>query len=409
MADRDVYLRYHIAQRLMFWTDIPAEAFYGTDIGPPELPGPNGQYGHSQEKAPLSPEYPTFMRGDADDAEREIPGISGEREVSLHGRHGRHIPEEDDEDESEELMENTRANAVTRGQRDDRLNRSVQPTAPLQIPSQIAAMPDSIQQMVQGVKPRFAASQSVPQIQLQPSTASTLASSSGASFNFPRPDSTFSRASITSAPTRARPKAHLMKMPMDDTKLMPPKKSALRRASQFAGSPTESTHAVDLRKSTPDAESPIDRDASRRSMVRFDLHRMSTASTVSSSSVESLLVDILPAKPPKSKHGRAEPPAETIRLSAPSVDGIEHEGHRPPVTHARPQTRQRETRSRSPSRLSYLCSDGSSPDSPFADPAERSPVSTFADTLEFASASSVMEDEQDFDAKRKNGMSHLVL
>jgi hypothetical protein len=410
VADRDVYLRYHIAQRLMFWTNIPAEAIYGTDtVGPPGLSEQDAQYGHSREKAslsPLSPEYPTFAQGGMDDPERQIPGMSGEREISLGGRHRRDTYDEDDDDSTEELMENTRANASTGGRRDDR-----------------------IQQMVQTVKPRFAANQAVPQIQLQPSTASTLASSSGASFKFPRPDSTFSRNSVSSpahvlsdpfrgssAPARSRPKSHSVKRSMDDTKLKPPKKSALRRASQFAGTaPVEqqSTYDVDLRKDTPQAQTASDREVSRRSMVRFDLHRLSTASTVSSSSpvssssVESLLADILPAKPPKSKPGRAEPPARTTRFSAPPPGGSEQDSYRPSIK-ARPPNRQREMRSRSPSRLSYLCSDGSSQESPFVDP-ENGPESPLADTAEFASPSSTVESEQQFDAKRKKRMSHLVL
>jgi hypothetical protein len=433
VADRDVYLRYHIAQRLMFWTNIPAEAFYGTDtVGPPGLSEQDAQYGHSREKAslsPLSPEYPTFAQGGMDDPERQIPGMSGEREISLGGRHRRDTYDEDDDDSTEELMENTRANASTGGRRDDRMNRPVQPAPPPRMPPAMSAMPPSIQQMVQTVKPRFAANQAVPQIQLQPSTASTLASSSGASFKFPRPDSTFSRNSVSSpahvlsdpfrgssAPARSRPKSHSVKRSMDDTKLKPPKKSALRRASQFAGTaPVEqqSTYDVDLRKDTPQAQTASDREVSRRSMVRFDLHRLSTASTVSSSSpvssssVESLLADILPAKPPKSKPGRAEPPARTTRFSAPPPGGSEQDSYRPSIK-ARPPNRQREMRSRSPSRLSYLCSDGSSQESPFVDP-EHGPESPFADTAEFASPSSTVESEQQFNAKRKKRMSHLVL
>lgn len=272
MADRDVYLRYHIAQRLMFWTNIPAEAFYGTDtVGPPGFSEQDGQYGRSREKAslsPLSPDYPTFAHGGIDDPERQIPGMSGEREISLGGRHRRDTYEEDDDGPTEELLENTRANASTGGRREERMNRPVQPAPPPRIPPAISAMPPSIQQMVQTVKPRFAATPSVPQIQLQPSTASTLASSSGASFKFPRPDSTFSRNSVSipthgasdpfvgnGTPPRSRPKSHLVKETMDDMRLKPPKKSALRRASQFAGTAPpeqESTYDVDMTKNIPD-------------------------------------------------------------------------------------------------------------------------------------------------------------
>lgn len=382
-------------------------------MGPPDFPEADGQYRNYREKpsiSPSSPEYPTFMRGGINDAERQIPGMSDERGVSLRGRQRPKMGGDDDE-LSEELIENTRVNALPQGRSHDHLNRTVhEALPPPRFPSEIASLPDSIQQMVQGVKPRFLSSQAVPQIQVQPSTGSTLVSS-GASARFPRPDSTFSELSIGNVSTRARPKAHLVRKLMDDTKLMPPKKSAMRRASRSAGVPAtevESTLHLATNGTTPGAEPPADKEVARRSIVRFDLHRLSYASTVSSSSFETILADILPGRPPKSKVGRLEAPSSTVRLSAPAVRTTEQAASRTQYQ-ARPPDRQGGTRSRSPSRLSYLCSDGSSPDSPFADPPATSPESPFADTQQFHSPSSTVEDERHFEAKRKKRMSHLVL
>ncbi|GHJ87731.1 hypothetical protein NliqN6_4133 [Naganishia liquefaciens] len=409
LADRDIYLRFHIAQRLMFWTTIPAEAFYGTDtVAPPE----DGQYGGNREKQSVSspsPEYPTFMSGNIQDAERQIPGMFGERQVSLRGRNEAELDQDDDEP-SEELIENTRVNALRQAQRNDYLHRHVkQVPPPPRIPSEVAVMPASIQRMVQGVKPRFLSPEAIPQIQVQPSTGSTLASS-GASARFPRPDSTFSEISTGAISTRARPKSHLSQKPMDDTKLMPPR-GAMRRASLSAeiipASEREHARPLPFNENIPGIIPPVvEKEVARRSVVRFDLHRLSSASIASSSSVETILADILPAKPPKSKAGCPEAPIPTTRLFAPSVD--EQEGPRKNIQN-KPRDRQRDSRSRSPSRLSYLCSDGSSPDSPFADPADSSPESPFADTQEFHSPSSAVEDERQFEAKRKKRMSHLVL
>ena len=398
----------------MFWTNIPAEAFYGTDtMGRPDFPEAEGQYGNYREKpsiSPPSPEYPTFMKGGIYDAERQIPGMSGEPEASSRGSQRAEMVEDNDE-LSEELIENTRVNALPQNRRDDHLHRSLREASPtLRIPSEIGMLPDSIQQMVQGVKPRFLASRDVPKIQVQPSTGSTLASSS-VSARFPRPDSTFSELSIDSVSTRARPKAHLVRKPMDNTKLMPPKKSAMRRASQYAEVPAtevETTPPLPTSETTPGAGPPANREVARRSIVRFDLHRLSFASTVSSSSVETILADILPAKPAKSQAGRPEAASSSVKLSAPAIRTAEQEASRTQYQ-ARSPDRQKETRSRSPSRLSYLCSDGSSPDSPFADPPANSPESPFADTQQFHSPSSPVEDERHFEAKRKKRMSHLVL
>lgn len=352
------------------------------------------------------------------------------------------LTDDEDDDLSEELIENTRLNAAN-GMDDSTPPRlqSVRAhparTAPPQIPREISSLPDSIQQMVQGVQPRFAAGQAVPQIQLEPSTPSTIASGKQ-SVNFPRPDSMFSTTSgatvrsastpklissavqefpeppeRTAAPGRSRPKQHLVHKPMDKSKLMPPKKSALKRQSQFAGAPPvhQSTSVDEVMGNAADA-----RELSRRSMVRFDLHRMSansTLSTASSSSAESLLAGIIPAKPPAAKATRdrapsrqEQPPLSMHMSESDSIyDGIVQQAHRADLNGSS-LVRRKGTKPNSPSRLSYLLSDDSSPNSPFADP--ETPDSPFADTHAEPLTQSELDDEA-FLAKRNKRMSHLAV
>ncbi|KAJ9091628.1 hypothetical protein QFC20_007591 [Naganishia adeliensis] len=189
----------------------------------------------------------------------------------------------------------------------------------------------------------------------------------------------------TAAPAKSRPKQHLVYKPMDKSKLMPPKKSALKRQSQFAGAPPvqESTGDDEDMGNVPDA-----RELSRRSMVRFDLHRMSadsTLSTMSSSSAESLLAGIIPAKPPATRAtqdgtpSRQEQPPLSMHMSETDsiYDGIVQQAHRADLSGST-LVRRKGTKPNSPSRLSYLLSEDSSSNSPFADPEtpdmHRSPV-----------------------------------
>lgn len=432
---RDVYLRFHIAQRLLFWTDIPAEAFFGVDaFGRSAGLDEPGKY--ENEKDPTV-EYPTFASGSLDDPERHVPGMSGEKAVSFIRRGRSDMTKEEEEDElSEELIENTRLNATNGmfGTIPQCHVFQAQPLrAPPPIPPDISALPASIQQMVQGVQPRFATGQSVPQIKLEPSTPSTVAS--GNSVKFPRPDSMFStstkatnRSGLSSklipsavqefpepperaaAPARTRPKQHLMHTPMDKSKLMPPKKSALRRQSQFDVAP--------VRQEEPTREVAEAREMSRRSMVRFDLHRMSgdsTVSTMSSSSGETLLAGIIPAKPPattpkvarETNRSREEKsPSSMDTNEADSIyDGIVQQAHRAEM-HSSSLARRKETRPHSPSRLSYLLPDDSSPNSPFAD--SNIPDSSFADRHAESATQSDADDDA-FKSKRGKRMSHLVV
>jgi hypothetical protein len=439
-----VYLRFHIAQRLMFWTDIPAEAFYGVDaFGKSAGLDERGRYEHEKD---LASEYPTFANGSLDDPESQVPGMSGEKEISFM-RRARAETDDDEEDEeddiSEEAIENTRLNASNgmsgATPRGHTTQNQPMRSAPPQIPPEISSLPDSIQQMVQGVQPRFAASQSVPQIKLQPSTPSTVASGKQ-SVKFPRPDSMFSTTSggtgrpgassklITSAvqefpepperaaaPARSRPKQHLVHKPMDKSKLMPPKKSALKRQSQFDAPlpPQEQPMQVD---EDPDKEGPNARELSRRSMVRFDLHRMSAASmasTMSSSSAESLLAGIIPAKPPATKttrdrgQSRQENPPLSMHTSENDsiYDGIVQQAHRAEMNGSS-LVRRKGNKPNSPSRLSYLLPDDSSLNSPFADP--ETPDSPFTDVHAESPTQSDVDDEA-FTAKRNKRKSHLAV
>lgn len=420
---------------------MPAEAFYGIDaFGKSAGLDEPGQYDH--EKSPASPQYPTFANGSLDDPESHIPGMSGEKEVSFMRRGRSDLTDDEDDDLSEELIENTRLNAAN-GISDSAPPRAQATcihsarTAIPQIPPEITSLPDSIQQMVQGVQPRFAAGQAVPRINLEPSTPSTITSGKQ-SVKFPRPDSMFSKTSgatvrsastsklisstvqgfpeppeRTAAPAKSRPKQHLVYKPMDKSKLMPPKKSALKRQSQFAGAPPvqESTGDDEDMGNAPDA-----RELSRRSMVRFDLHRMSadsTLSTMSSSSAESLLAGIIPAKPPATRATRdgtpsrqEQPPLSMHMSETDSIyDGIVQQAHRADLNGST-LVRRKGTKPNSPSRLSYLLSEDSSSNSPFADPETLD--SPFADTHAESVTQFEMDDEA-FDVKRNKRMSHLAV
>lgn len=407
VANCEVYLRYHIAQRFLFWTNVPIEAFYGDDSF-----GSSRRTSDELEKAddmlrarPYASQYPTFARGGLDDPESQIPDIHGEKSASTHGRRPMETIDEEIEELSEDVLKNTRMNARSSAYLQDPPPQPVSKRIPPpQIPAEIAALPESIQKMWKGVQPRFAANQgtTVPHIQLQPSTPSTIASSNQ-SIKFSRPDTTFSTSSGSSANTdgstqgrssmisgsarafpvppergvaqpRSRPKSHLVNRRMDDTRLMPPKKSALRRHSQFAVpmNPRPSSGETEQSKEASDNTQKGREELSRRSFVRFDLHRMSGCSTDSASSADSGLSDILPPKPPMTAGKVISQPAEVCEAMHRSesdssiYSGIQHEVQRIDTTTAT-VTKRSASKLASPSRLSYLLTDESSPESPFSD------------------------------------------
>ncbi|KAJ9121675.1 hypothetical protein QFC22_002295 [Naganishia vaughanmartiniae] len=407
IANGEVYLRYHIAQRFLFWTNVPMEAFYGNDsLGSSRGSQGEGEKDHISRTRPYAPEYPTFARGGLDDPEGQIPDMNGEKVILTHGRKPMETIAEEIEELSEEVVENTRLNARSSALLQ---NAPQQPESrripPPQIPAEIAALPDSIQKMWKGVQPRFAANPGtiVPQIQLQPSTPSTVASGNQ-SIKFSRPDTMFSTSSGGSASTdrsaqersrmvsgsarafpvpparalpRSRPKSHLVHRRMDDTRLMPPKKSALRRHSQFAaplGRPLSNEEVEQISEATdrPDDAQKRREELSRRSFVRFDLHRLSACSTNSASSVDSGLSDILPPKPPMTVEAFEQQPAQDSDILGKSesdssiYSGIVQEVQRIDTT-AVAITQRSASKLASPSRLSYLLTDESSPESPFSD------------------------------------------
>jgi hypothetical protein len=194
---------------------------------------------------------------------------------------------------------------------------------------------------------------------------------SGSARAFPVPPE---RAAAAHA--RSRPKSHLVNRRMDDTRLMPPKKSALRRHSQFASPPerrlsSEETEHLSAAPDVPDDEQKKREEISRRSFVRFDLHRMSGCSTDSASSADSGLSDILPPKPAMSVE-KSQPQTaedfETMRRTESDssiYSGIVQEVHRSNTTAA--TVTKHSSKLASPSRLSYLLTDESSPESPFSD------------------------------------------
>lgn len=409
VANREVYLRYHIAQRFLFWTNVPLEAFYSNDLfGLSQAAPGEAEKANMSQARPYAAEYPTFARGGLDDPESQIPDIHGEKPTTTHNRRRMETIDEETEDLSEEVVENTRLNARSSAPlQDARPPPHTQRIPPPQIPAEIAALPDSIQKMWKGVQPRFAANPgtTVPQIQLQPSTPSTIASGNQ-SIKFGRPDTVLSTSSVGSTSTdksaqersrlisgsarafpvpperaaaahaRSRPKSHLVNRRMDDTRLMPPKKSALRRHSQFASPPerrlsSEETEHISAAPDVPDDEQKKREEISRRSFVRFDLHRMSGCSTDSASSADSGLSDILPPKPAMSVE-KSQPQTaedfETMRRTESDssiYSGIVQEVHRSNTTAA--TVTKHSSKLASPSRLSYLLTDESSPESPFSD------------------------------------------
>ncbi|KAJ9102505.1 hypothetical protein QFC21_002905 [Naganishia friedmannii] len=429
VANREVYLRYHIAQRFLFWTNVPMEAFYGNDsFGSSQGTHGETEKAHMSRARPYAQEYPTFARGGLDDPERQIPDINGEKPMSMHSRRPLETIDEEIENLSEEVVENTRLNA-----RSSALLQNAPPQPenkripPPQVPAEIAALPDSIQKMWKGVQPRFAANSgtAVPQIQLQPSTPSTIAPGNQ-SIKFSRPDTMLSTSSASSAGTgrsaqersriiassarafpvpperavahpRSRPKSHLVNRRMDDSRLMPPKKSALRRHSQFAPPPQQQLSGEEAEQTSETPGEPDDaqkrrEEISRRSFVRFDLHRMSGCSTDSASSADSGLSDILPPKPLMTVEQFKSQPAEVfeaIRRSESDssiYSGIVQEVQRIDTT-AAIVTKRSAAKIASPSRLSYLLTDDSSPDSPFSDIFAAKPTK---DECKRQSSSSVM-------------------
>ncbi|KAJ9096576.1 hypothetical protein QFC19_007108 [Naganishia cerealis] len=404
------------------------EAFYGNDsFGSFQGPRVEDEKNHLKRSRPYAPEYPTFARGGLDDPESQIPDINGEKASYIRDRGTMETIEEEVEDLTEEVIENTRLNARSSAlfQESPQSQPESKRIPPPQIPAEIAALPDSIQQMWRGVQPRFGAEQTmaVPKIQLEPSTPSTIASGSQ-SIKLSRPDTLYStsssgtastdstaaerykiisrssqafpippeRAVAPVAPPRSRPKAHLVNRKMDDTRLMPPKKSALRRHSQFTTAASECQSSIvelsQSSKASARSRAPERKeDVSRRSFVRFDLHRISACSTDTTSSLDSGLSDILPPKPRDYRKPNSEGPIETvIPLQGPEGDkfsiysGIAQDVPRIDTT-ASPVKKRPSPKAASPSRLSYLLTEESSPQSPFSDIHAFKPDSTLVEDM----------------------------
>lgn len=272
-------------------------------------------------KGPSDDDYPTFSGKSLGDRGSQIPGVT---------RSGLSTIEEDVESRS--FMDATSTNAPT-------LSGVTVPSSRLSIPTDTASatlnVPGPFQTMFEGIKPRFStvthhAHPGMPSINLMPSTPSTIGVRS---VRFPRPETAYSTStsgsgmstvsdlnkdisnSFPNPPTHPPPppshiaqtvsKSRKQQINLDQNKLMPPRKSSVRRVAGGQActlTPPQQPPSIPLptivkkvSADTDDKQSSSNNEMRRTKSrsVRFDLKRDSA------SSVESNLDDFLP---PRDKH-----------------------------------------------------------------------------------------------------------